>query len=56
VVTRDGKQATIAKPSRRREGLVAALLAKSRHDFEVIEHADAVHLSSAGRAWREKLG
>jgi hypothetical protein len=60
VVTRDGKQATIANvctvASRRREGLAAALLAKARHDFKSVEHAEEAHLSAEGRAWREKLG
>jgi predicted GNAT family acetyltransferase len=57
VVTRDGKHATISNvytaPARRREGLAAALLAKARHDFKTVEHAEEAHLSAAGRAWRE---
>ena len=60
VVTRDGKQATIANvytvSARRREGLAAALLAKARQDFSQVEHAEDMHLSSEGRAWRGKLG
>ena len=59
VVTRDGKHATIANvytvPSRRREGLAAALLAKARHDFKSVDHADEAHLSDEGRAWAGKL-
>ena len=60
VVTRDGKLATIANvytvPTRRREGLAAALLAKARRDFKGVEHAEETRLSAAGRAWREKHG
>jgi hypothetical protein len=60
VVTRDGKEATIANvyttSARRREGLAAALLARARQDFKKVEHAEEAHLSSSGRAWRGKLG
>jgi len=60
VVTRDGKQAQIANvytvPARRREGLAAVLLAKSRHDFQTVAHAGEANLSADARAWREKLG
>jgi GNAT superfamily N-acetyltransferase len=60
VVTGDGKRATIANvytvPAHRRQGLAAALLAKARHDFKAVEHAEEAHLSAEGRAWREKLG
>jgi GNAT superfamily N-acetyltransferase len=60
VVTRDGRQATTANvytmPAHRRQGLAAALLARARRDFKKIEHAEEVHLSDAGRGWREKIG
>jgi GNAT superfamily N-acetyltransferase len=60
VVTRDGKQATIANvytvPTRRREGLAAALLTRARRDFKVVEHAEEAQLSAEGRAWRDTLG
>ena len=60
VVTRDGRHAVIANvytaPTRRREGLAAALLARARRDFQTVEHAGEAHLSAAARAWREKLG
>lgn len=60
VVTRDGTRAIIANvytaPTRRREGLAAALLARARRDFRTVEHAGEAHLSAAARAWREKLG
>jgi GNAT superfamily N-acetyltransferase len=60
IVTRDGKQGTIANvytmPAHRRQGLAAALLARSRRDFKKIEHAKEVHLSDAGKDWRAKLG
>jgi len=60
VVTRDGANATIANvytvPARRREGLAAALLAKARRDFKKVEHADEMHLSTEGLAWRGTLG
>jgi GNAT superfamily N-acetyltransferase len=58
VVTRDGKLATIANvytvPLRRREGLASALLARARHDFKAVRHAEDAHLSAAGRAWRDQ--
>lgn len=58
VVTRDGKRATIANvytvPSRRREGLANTLLAKARHEFKEVAHAEEGHLSQAGRAWRDQ--
>lgn len=58
VVSRDGKLATIANvytvPSRRREGLASMLLAKARHDFKEVRHAEDAHLSTEGRAWRDQ--
>ena len=60
VVTRDGKHAVIANvytvPSSRRGGLGGALLARARRDFQTVSHAGGEHLSSAARAWRDKLG
>jgi GNAT superfamily N-acetyltransferase len=60
VVTRDGKQATIANvytvAAHRRQGLAAALLARARRDFQKVEHAEETHLSGPGRAWRSRLG
>jgi GNAT superfamily N-acetyltransferase len=58
VVTRDGRRATIANvytvPSRRRQGLASALLAKARQAFKDVHHAEDAHLSAAGRAWRDQ--
>lgn len=60
VVTRDGQHGTIANvytvPTHRREGLAGALLGRARRDFKEVVHAEEGHLSSAARAWREKLG
>lgn len=60
VVTRDGKQATIANvytvSTRRHQGLAGALLVRARRDFKKVEHAEEANLSEAGRAWRDKLG
>lgn len=60
IVTQDDKHASIANvytlPTRRRAGLAAALLAKARHDFKTVTHAEEAHLSDAGRAWSKKLG
>lgn len=58
VVTRDGKLATIANvytaPIHHRRGLASALLARARHDFKEVRHAEDAHLSTEGRAWRDQ--
>jgi predicted GNAT family acetyltransferase len=60
VVTRDKKHATIANvytlPSRRKEGLARALLARARRDFQTVSHASEENISPAGKAWRARVG
>jgi hypothetical protein len=60
VVTRDNRHATIANvyvvKSRRREGLARALLTRARRDFQTVVHAEEANISTAGKAWRARVG
>lgn len=59
LVTADGRTAKVANvyttPAHRRRGLAAKLLTRARKDFADVHHAEDIHLSGDGRAWRDKI-